>query len=255
MQQSMDREAFLQRLSMLSFAAVAGCAGGVPAAIQATGSDGAALLPPGMTKHVDSAGNTTYTAGSGSMTIATSGSTVTMTSYLNGVQQGTVSATLSGNDLLFTGSNIAPYTLDVTNAAGASSLTVPGLGTVTPVSSAQASISGPAIPSGTLAAGSYFDGTITTSATYEGVSQSSSQTLGGGGGVCHSGCPQVGVAIGGSRHADGVPPWVGWAVAGIGFVLALIGMALAIAFGSVAAAVIAVLAAIAALIALILEAL
>jgi hypothetical protein len=206
------RTAFLERLSLLSFAAVAGCAGGGSALVPVKGTDGAAQPAIG-DKHVDATtGATTYTLGSGytltttpgvgtfSAVLALKGSTVnTMTgTYSSDSQILTFTESKGGAVLSVNTNDPAPTTLyDATL-----SYTSNGGSLVGP--SGQKGSVATTITQGTTT------NTVTANGTYQGYSYAGALTLNkttSTGGGCHA-CPLVGIE---AVHTEllVIPKWVG----------------------------------------------
>jgi hypothetical protein len=199
------RTAFLERLSLLSFAAVAGCAGGAQfPQVAAKGSDGAALPPIG-TRHVDSStGVTTYTLGSGYTLAITPGTSdsLSATLALNGATVNTMSATYANELLTLVDGNSGTTVVSGSNNAPA---TVAGAALTYTSDGGSATGNGQTASVATTITQGTEDATIASTGSYAGNTYSGKSTVAdGGSGVsgCHA-CPLVGVAESGRAHPDG----------------------------------------------------
>lgn len=211
---------------MLSFAAVAGCAGGggMLSAVRSSGTDGAAH--PTLDRdslQAATSGNGTVTLGDGyTMQMSTVGTTMTTTMFLNGVSLGSQSMTVnaSANTVTASGAGFAaPTDFDLSqtsfsyaNLVAASNGTVSGSVNGNPVAGSVAL---------TQSGNNY-----TVNANYNGALGSGTGSFSPtGGGSCHA-CPLVGVHGGVTADAHG---GVEQAFAVLGFLLScfLAGVAVA----------------------------
>lgn len=243
-----ERRAFLERLSILSSAAVfAGCGGGAAALLPKSTPQGDLTTETidGVKHTMDSTtGNQTVTLSNGdTIAITTSGSTVTATATSNGVTSTvlTASANAATGLLVFEGAAFGSYTLDC-NAMPTSAFEVAGH-TITP-STSVASISGPTVVGSTTVLA---ESSTETSITGLNQGYRATQIYAGDVGVkgCTHACPL-------EMHRDVSVGSIGGVIlSGIGFVLGLVGFAAAIIAGGMAGLVIAGVALIVALIALV----